>query len=213
VSSYQIIRYERPGDVATLTLARPEKPNPQNPLMWQELGKLGAEFMPDRSLRSPVVAGEGPSFSAGIDLIEGLAGIIAEFAATKDLLSRVSISHVPSRVAATPVVRQRAGGRHGVATARSERAVARERQSCRAGESSATLSTNMPASSSKGPGAVHRSHAWPVGPPLDSDPPHRNGRQSTAKGWPRREGREDACSVASAPGTRRLYVPGPRSTA
>jgi enoyl-CoA hydratase/carnithine racemase len=81
VSSYQTIRYERRGDVGTLTLARPEKRNAQNPLMWQELGTLGAELMPDRTLRSLVVAGEGPSFSAGIDLVEGLAGIIAGFAA------------------------------------------------------------------------------------------------------------------------------------
>ncbi len=78
---YQTIRYERRGYVGMLALARPEKHNAQNPLMWQELAQLGAELLSDPTLRSLVVAGDGPSFSAGIDLIEGLAGIIADFAA------------------------------------------------------------------------------------------------------------------------------------
>jgi enoyl-CoA hydratase/carnithine racemase len=81
VIGYQTIRYERSGHVGTLTLARPGKRNAQNPLMWQELAQLGAELLADDTLRSLVVAGEGPSFSAGIDLVEGLTGIIAEFAA------------------------------------------------------------------------------------------------------------------------------------
>jgi enoyl-CoA hydratase/carnithine racemase len=78
---YQTIRYEKRGHVGTLTLARPDKRNAQNPLMWQELAQLGAELLADQTLRSVVVAGEGPSFSAGIDLVEGLAGMVAEFAA------------------------------------------------------------------------------------------------------------------------------------
>jgi enoyl-CoA hydratase/carnithine racemase len=78
---YQTIQYERSGHVGTLTLARPEKRNAQNPLMWQELAQLGTELCADQTLRSLVVAGQGPSFSAGIDLVEGLGGIVAEFAA------------------------------------------------------------------------------------------------------------------------------------
>jgi len=80
MSDYQTIRYERLGHIGTLTLARPAKRNAQNPLMWRELAALGAELTPDESLRCLVVTGEGPAFSAGIDLVEGLGGMLAEFA-------------------------------------------------------------------------------------------------------------------------------------
>jgi len=46
--------------------------------MWQELAHLGRELLTDQRLRCLVVTGEGPSFSAGIDLVEGLAGLITE---------------------------------------------------------------------------------------------------------------------------------------
>jgi enoyl-CoA hydratase/carnithine racemase len=77
---YRTIRYQRQGRVGTLTLARPGKRNAQNPLMWQELARLGAELLPDETLRCLVVAAEGPVFSAGIDLVEGMAGLLAGWA-------------------------------------------------------------------------------------------------------------------------------------
>jgi enoyl-CoA hydratase/carnithine racemase len=80
VSEYETIRYEREGDVATLTLARPAKRNAQNPLMWRELARLGTELLSDDSLRCLVVAGEGPAFSAGIDIAEGMTGLLAAWA-------------------------------------------------------------------------------------------------------------------------------------
>src|SRR5215831_4707767 len=80
MSDYQTIRYHRQGDIGTLTLARPAKRNAQNPLMWQELAQLGAELLPDETLRCLVVTGEGPDFSAGIDLVEGMAGLLADLA-------------------------------------------------------------------------------------------------------------------------------------
>lgn len=80
MSGYQTIRYERDGDVGTLTLARPAKRNAQNPLMWAELRRLGTELLPDQSLRCLIVTGEGPTFSAGIDLVEGMAGVVADLA-------------------------------------------------------------------------------------------------------------------------------------
>lgn len=75
MSDYQTIRYERQGGIGTVTLARPDKRNAQNPLMWQELAGLGAKLRPDETLRCLVVAAEGPVFSAGIDLAEGMAGL------------------------------------------------------------------------------------------------------------------------------------------
>lgn len=80
MSGYQTIRYHRQAGIGTLTLARPGKRNAQNPLMWQELAQLGAELLPDETLRCLVVTGEGPAFSAGIDLVEGIAGILADWA-------------------------------------------------------------------------------------------------------------------------------------
>jgi enoyl-CoA hydratase/carnithine racemase len=80
MSDYQTIRYQRQGDIGTLSLARPGKRNAQNPLMWEELATLGAELLPDETLRCLVVTGEGPTFSAGIDLVEGMAGMLADLA-------------------------------------------------------------------------------------------------------------------------------------
>lgn len=81
MSDYQTIRYQRQGGVGTVTLARPGKRNAQNPLMWQELASLGAELLTDETLRCLVVTAEGPVFSAGIDLVEGMAGLLADWAA------------------------------------------------------------------------------------------------------------------------------------
>jgi len=80
VSEYETIRYAREGAVATLTLARPAKRNAQNPLMWRELARLGTDLLSDDSLRCLVVAGEGPVFSAGIDIAEGMTGLLADWA-------------------------------------------------------------------------------------------------------------------------------------
>lgn len=52
--------------VATLTLNRPERRNAQTPAMWTALAKLGRDLPGD--VRVVVVRGEGPSFSAGLDL-------------------------------------------------------------------------------------------------------------------------------------------------
>jgi enoyl-CoA hydratase/carnithine racemase len=84
VSGYQTIRYQRDGHIGTLTLNRPGKLNAQNPLMWQELARLGSELVRDQTLRCLVVTGEGRAFSAGIDLVEGMAGMLADIAGRPD---------------------------------------------------------------------------------------------------------------------------------
>src|SRR6516164_57748 len=88
MTDFQTIRYERTEHIGTLTLARPEKRNAQNPRMWQELAELGSELLADETLRCLVVAAEGPSFSAGIDLVEGMSGLLVELTerATQDAL-------------------------------------------------------------------------------------------------------------------------------
>jgi enoyl-CoA hydratase/carnithine racemase len=80
VESYETIRFERRDRIGTLTLTRPAKRNALNPLMWHELAELGERLIEDVELRCLVVAGEGPSFSAGIDLVEGIGGLFAEWA-------------------------------------------------------------------------------------------------------------------------------------
>jgi enoyl-CoA hydratase/carnithine racemase len=84
MTEYQTIRYQRDGGIGTLTLARPGKRNAQNPLMWRELAELGTELLADDTLRCLVVTGEGPTFSAGIDLVEGIGGLLAGFAGRPD---------------------------------------------------------------------------------------------------------------------------------
>ena len=78
MTDYTTLRYERRGHVGTLTLSRAAKHNAQNPAMWQELTRVGDELLGDSTLRCLLVTGDGPSFSSGIDLVEGLGG--TEFA-------------------------------------------------------------------------------------------------------------------------------------
>jgi len=54
------------GSVATVTLSRPRRRNAMTPGMWRGLARIGGELPPQ--VRVVVITGEGPSFSAGIDL-------------------------------------------------------------------------------------------------------------------------------------------------
>ncbi|MFI6711739.1 enoyl-CoA hydratase/isomerase family protein [Nonomuraea sp. NPDC050478] len=60
------LRYEVDGEIATVTLNRPDKRNAQTSATWSALARIGAG-LPEQ-VRVVVVKGEGPSFSAGIDL-------------------------------------------------------------------------------------------------------------------------------------------------
>lgn len=82
------LRLEVDGAVATLTLDRPERRNAQSPTMWRALAEVGRSL--DDDVRVVVVRGEGPSFSAGLDLrmiepggVPG-EGSLAELASTDD---------------------------------------------------------------------------------------------------------------------------------
>jgi enoyl-CoA hydratase/carnithine racemase len=54
------------GEVANVTLGRPERRNAMTPAMWHGLADIGASLPPQ--VRVVVVRGDGPSFCAGIDL-------------------------------------------------------------------------------------------------------------------------------------------------
>ncbi|WP_182874501.1 enoyl-CoA hydratase/isomerase family protein [Microbispora sp. H10670] len=60
------LRCEVDGEIATVTLDRPDKRNAQTFATWSALARIG-DTLPER-VRVVVVRGEGPSFSAGIDL-------------------------------------------------------------------------------------------------------------------------------------------------
>lgn len=54
------------GEVATVTLGRPERRNAMTPQVWHDLAEIGASL--PTQVRVVVVRGDGPSFCAGIDL-------------------------------------------------------------------------------------------------------------------------------------------------
>ncbi|WP_308170235.1 enoyl-CoA hydratase/isomerase family protein [Acrocarpospora catenulata] len=60
------LRFEVDGEIGTITLDRPGKRNAQTFATWSALARIG-ESLPSQ-VRVVVVKGEGPSFSAGIDL-------------------------------------------------------------------------------------------------------------------------------------------------
>ena len=76
MSEFETIRYETAGGVARITLDRPDKRNAMNAAMFEERGEASRRAADDVDVRLVIVAGEGRSFCAGIDLSElgGLAG-------------------------------------------------------------------------------------------------------------------------------------------
>jgi enoyl-CoA hydratase/carnithine racemase len=64
------------GSLATITLDRPDRRNPQSPSLWAALAAVGESLPPD--VRVVVLRALGPSFSAGLDrrmfTVEGIPG-------------------------------------------------------------------------------------------------------------------------------------------
>ena len=80
------LAYQVTGEVAVVTLDRPEARNAQTPLTWRTLARIGDEI-PD-GVRVVVLRGSGQSFSAGLDRamldpagggdgVETVAGLLA----------------------------------------------------------------------------------------------------------------------------------------
>jgi len=68
--SYQFIRYEKSGSVATLTLSRPERTNALNGAMLGEISDTITAAESDPEVRAIIVTGAGTAFSSGFDLKE-----------------------------------------------------------------------------------------------------------------------------------------------
>jgi enoyl-CoA hydratase/carnithine racemase len=79
LSEFQTIRYAVDEGLATITLARPDKRNAVNQPMFTELGDSTETAAADPAVRAVLVAADGPSFCAGIDL--SLIGELASLAA------------------------------------------------------------------------------------------------------------------------------------
>lgn len=78
------VNVERRGQVAVVTLARPGKRNALDPASFEALDATARELSADSELRAVVLAGEGRSFCAGLDL----AAFAAGEAVIRKLLSR-----------------------------------------------------------------------------------------------------------------------------
>ena len=76
---FETIRYELDDGLARITLARPDKRNAVNQAMFTELGDAAEKAAGDSRVRAVLVAGDGPSFCAGIDL--ALLGELGNLAA------------------------------------------------------------------------------------------------------------------------------------
>jgi len=71
--TYQTIRYEKEGRIATVTLNRPEKMNAIRPPMPEELESALAVANADEEVRVIILQGAGKSFCAGFDFSDNLS--------------------------------------------------------------------------------------------------------------------------------------------
>ncbi len=69
MSDYQFYRVEKKEHIAWVFLNRPEKKNAMGPAAWKESIHIFDDLDRDDAIRAIVIAGEGPCFSAGIDLV------------------------------------------------------------------------------------------------------------------------------------------------
>jgi enoyl-CoA hydratase/carnithine racemase len=71
-----VVLLSRDGDIATVTLNRPDRLNALDKAMWQRLAAIMAEVADDDTIHCAILRGAGPAFGAGAD--------VAEFASERD---------------------------------------------------------------------------------------------------------------------------------
>jgi len=71
-----VVLLSRDGNIATITLNRPDRLNALDKAMWQRLAAIMAEIAGDGAIRCAIVRGAGSAFGAGAD--------VAEFATERD---------------------------------------------------------------------------------------------------------------------------------
>lgn len=77
MTDYQFYQVEKKTPLAWVWLNRPEKKNAMNPPAWKELPSIFEDLSNDPDVRAVIVAGKGPAFCAGIDLV-GMIGEMPE---------------------------------------------------------------------------------------------------------------------------------------
>ncbi len=77
MSDYEFYKVEKKGPIAWVYLNRPEKKNAMNPPAWSELPAIFEDLSNDPDIRVVIIAGKGPAFCAGIDLM-GMVGELPE---------------------------------------------------------------------------------------------------------------------------------------
>ena len=77
MTAYEFYHVEKKPPVAWVYLNRPEKKNAMNPPAWKESIPIFEDIDRDKDIRVAVIAGRGPCFSAGIDLM-GMAAELSE---------------------------------------------------------------------------------------------------------------------------------------
>ena len=73
----------RDGDIATVTLNRPDRLNALDKAMWQRLAAIMAEVAADGAIRCVILRGAGTAFGAGAD--------VAEFASERDTPAKAAV--------------------------------------------------------------------------------------------------------------------------
>jgi 2-(1,2-epoxy-1,2-dihydrophenyl)acetyl-CoA isomerase len=71
--TYQDLTLERVGQIAVMTLRRPEKLNALGEVLHNEIEQACAEVGADDQVRALIITGEGRGFSSGADLTSGRA--------------------------------------------------------------------------------------------------------------------------------------------
>jgi enoyl-CoA hydratase/carnithine racemase len=68
--SPDVVLLAREGDIATVTLNRPDRLNAMDKAMWQRLAAVMAEIAADSAMRCVILRGAGAAFGAGADIGE-----------------------------------------------------------------------------------------------------------------------------------------------
>ena len=66
----ELVKVEKIGFVARITLTRPERTNAMNAAMLSEIAQAMDAIEPDDDVRAVIVTGAGNAFSSGFDLKE-----------------------------------------------------------------------------------------------------------------------------------------------
>jgi len=78
-----VVLLSRDGDIATVTLNRPDRLNALDKAMWQRLAAIMAEVAADGAIRCVILRGAGTAFGAGAD--------VAEFASERDTPAKAAV--------------------------------------------------------------------------------------------------------------------------